>query len=398
MRAGLQPFVARSQAVRMVLMLGVVSLLSDITYEGARSVAGPFLGLLGASGAVIAMVSGIGELLGYGLRLFSGRLAERSGRPWAVMLVGYAVNLLAVPALALLGAWPSAAALMVAERVGKGMRTPARDAMLSHAASRLGHGWGFGLHEAMDQLGAIAGPLIVAAVLARAGGYRGAFLALLVPALAALTTLALAHRYYPHPEELEVSAGALRGVALPRAFWWLVGGACCLAAGFADFPFLAYQLGRQSGLSPVAVPLLYAGAMGVDALAALALGRLWDRFGWPVLIGAVAVSAAAVPLVLLAGRAGMWAGMAAWAVGLGTQESVLRAAVATLVPAGRRSSAFGLFNGLFGFAWFAGSSALGLLSLVSLPAVAALSLGLELAALPFLLVLARAGSQQGMPA
>jgi MFS family permease len=158
-------------ALRFVVLVGVVSLFADMTYEGARAITGPFLATLGASGAVVGVVAGLGELLGYALRLVSGYLSDRTGRYWALMILGYAVNMLAVPLLALAGRWEIAAGLMIAERVGKAIRTPPRDVMLSHASSRLGHGWAFGLHEALDQVGAVVGPLLVAGVLFRTERY-----------------------------------------------------------------------------------------------------------------------------------------------------------------------------------------------------------------------------------
>ena len=184
-------------AFRFVLMLGMVSLFGDMTYEGARSISGPYLGLLGASGAVVGITSGLGEFIGYGLRLISGRLSDRTRRYWAFTILGYAINLLAVPALALTGSWQLAAVLLVTERIGKGIRKPAVDSMLSHAASRVGRGWGFGLHEAMDQIGAIAGPLIIAYVLASGGTYSHSFAILLIPAVAALVFLLIGRFQYP---------------------------------------------------------------------------------------------------------------------------------------------------------------------------------------------------------
>jgi len=376
---------AATVGLRLVVMLGAVSLLSDMTYEGARSVSGPFLASLGAGAVVVATFAGLGELIGYGLRLVSGYLTERSGRPWLVMLVGYSVNLLAVPALALAGAWPAAVALLMVERLGKGVRSPARDALLAHATARMGRGWGYGLHEAMDQVGAVVGPLVVAAVLLRTGSFRTAFAALLLPALLALTMLLVARRAYPRPEELEPKgAVSIRGRELPPGFWVYVAGAACLAGSFADYPLLAFHFVREGLFAPATIPVLYAAAMGVDAVAALVLGNLFDRHRAATLVGAALLSAAAVPLTLLGGRGAALAGMALWATGLGAQESVLRAAVADLVPAARRASAFGIFHGVFGLAWFLGSLAMGLLYQVSLPALAGLSALLAVAAAPML--------------
>ena len=180
------------KAMRFVLLLGVVSLLADVTYEAARSISGPFLAVLGASAALVGLVAGLGELIGYGLRVVSGILSDRTGRYWTMTLLGYAVNLLAVPALALAGRWEVAAVLLIAERFGKSIRTPARDAMLSHAAADVGRGWAFGINEAMDQIGAVLGPLLMAAVLAWKNDYRDGFAILLIPSLLALSVLVIA--------------------------------------------------------------------------------------------------------------------------------------------------------------------------------------------------------------
>ncbi|MGA7305357.1 MAG: MFS transporter [Rhodothermales bacterium] len=348
--------------MRFVVLLGVVSLLADVTYEGARSITGPFLGLLGASATVVGIVAGAGELAGYALRLLSGFLADRTRRYWMFTIFGYAVNLLAVPALALAGHWPAAAALMIAERTGKAIRTPARDAMLSHATSELGHGWGFGLHEAMDQIGAVLGPLLVAGVMFfQQDAYRSAFGVLLIPALLTLAILFIARREYPQPSDLESISTHLTSEGLPVQFWWFLVGAMLLAVGFADFPLIAYHLRRAEVTGESTIPLLYAMAMGVDALAALAFGRLFDRLGPVVLAGAALSAALFSPFVFLGGFRMVVVGMLLWGVGMGAQESVLRAALAAMIPPERRGTAYGLFNGGFGLFWFLGSATLGFL-------------------------------------
>ena len=280
---------SRRRAVRFIVLLGVISLLGDVTYEGARSVTGPFLGALGASAAAVGFVSGLGELVGYGLRLVSGYLSDRTGNYWTIALTGYVVNLLAVPALALAGRWEIAAALIVAERVGKAIRKPARDAMLSHAASEVGRGWGFGLHEAMDQTGAVLGPLIVSAVLFFGGGYRSSFAILLIPALMAICVLAAARFLYPNPRDMEVTSPAPSTGSLPRVFWLYLAAVALVAAGYADYPLIAYHFHKAAVVRPDWIPVLYAVAMGVDAIAALVFGRLYDRSGLVVLAGAAVV-------------------------------------------------------------------------------------------------------------
>jgi MFS family permease len=376
-------------ALRFIVLLGVVSLFADMTYEGARSITGPFLAVLGASGTAVGVVAGLGELIGYALRLVAGVLSDRTRRYWAITFLGYGVNLLAVPLLALAGSWPAAAALMVAERIGKALRTPPRDAMLSHATARVGRGFGFGLHEALDQIGAVLGPLIVTAVLVAQGEYRWGFAVLVIPALIALAVLTLARFLYPHPGELEPTAPALSPAGLPRAYWWYLGAVALVGAGFADFPLIAFHFERTATVPTLWIPTLYAVAMGVDALAAVVFGRLYDRLGLRVLLAAVALSAVAAPLVFAGGMIGALFGMALWGVGMGAQESIMRAAVAGMVAAKRRGTAYGLFNAAFGGAWFLGSALLGVLYDRSLLGLVAFSALAQLLALPLLIRLSR---------
>jgi len=193
--------IAKSSALRFVILIGVVSLFADMTYEGARSITGPYFALLGASGTIVGVVAGFGELIGYGLRLVSGYVSDRTGRYWSITFFGYLMNMLAVPLLALAGSWQLAAILIIAERAGKAIRNPPRDAMLSHATKEMGRGWGFGLHEALDQIGAVLGPLIVTAVLYFKGSYRTGFAVLLIPALLALSVLLVTRLFYPRPRD-----------------------------------------------------------------------------------------------------------------------------------------------------------------------------------------------------
>jgi MFS family permease len=380
---------SRSAALRFVVLLGVVSLFADLTYEGARSVTGPYLALLGASGTIVGLVAGTGELLGYGLRLLSGYLSDRTRRYWAITLLGYGVNLIAVPLLALAGSWPVAAALMIAERTGKAIRTPARDAMLSHATQQTGRGWGFGLHEALDQVGAILGPLLVSAVLYLRGDYRAGFALLLIPALIALGVLLAARVIYPRPQDLEMSTPELKTQGFPRAFWLYLGAVALVAAGYADFPLIAYHFEKTNLLGPAWIPVFYAVAMGVDALAALIFGRLFDRIGLVTLVIVSLLSAFFAPLVFLGDASLALLGVALWGVGLGAQESILRAAVAGMVPADKRGSAYGIFNTGFGLAWFAGSALMGLLYDVSLPTLVAFAIVAQLLAAPLFYLLGK---------
>jgi len=378
--------VAKGTALKFVVLLGVVSLFADMTYEGARSITGPYLAVLGASATVVGLVAGFGELIGYGLRLVSGYLSDRTGRYWAITLVGYAVNMLAVPLLALAGNWEIAALLIVAERTGKAIRTPARDAMLSHATSEIGRGWGFGLHEAMDQIGAVLGPLIVAAVLYVRGDYQTGFVLLLIPALLALGVLVAARLIYPHPGELEVDIPAPATRGFSRVFWLYLAAVGLIAAGYADFPLIAYHFEKAATVSASWIPIFYAIAMGVDALAALVFGWLFDRFGLTILVVVALLSALFAPLVFLGGFALALLGMALWGIGMGAQESIMRAAIAGMIPPDRRGTAYGVFNTGYGVFWFAGSALMGVLYDRSLPLLIVFSVIAQLAAIPLLLL------------
>jgi len=378
-----------NQALRFVLLLGLVSLLSDMTYEAARSINGPYLGLLGGTAAVVGTVAGLGELVGYGLRILSGLLTDRTRRYWAITIGGYALNLLAVPALALAGSWEAAAVLMMAERLGKAVRTPARDAMLSHAAHSMGRGWAFGLHEAMDQVGAMVGPVIVAVVLAWKGSYKLGYAVLLGPALLALGVLLAARWTHPRPGDLEPAAPKEGSQGFSPHFYLYLAAAACMALGFADFPLAAFHMKKTGMFEDQWIPMIYAGAMGVDALSALLLGKWFDKKGLPVLAGATALSAFSAPLIFLSGRTGLLVGMGIWGVALGAQESIVRAVVAGLVPKNRRATGYGIFNSCFGLAWFTGSAAMGFLYGRSIITMAAFSLAAQLAALPFLLLVHR---------
>ncbi len=348
-------------AVWFVVLLGLVSLLADITYESARGINGPYLAYLGASATAVGLVAGLGELLGHGLRIISGIWSDKTRRYWTFTIVGYAVNLLAVPLMALAGQWQWAIGLILMERIGKSIRTPARDAMLSHATSVVGRGWGFALHEAMDQIGGLTGPILMSAVLAWKGNYALAYGMLAIPAALALTTLLSAKLAYPCPQDLE-SKWAHQGKGRFSPLFWQYLSAIALAAvAYADFPLIAYHIKSNDLLKDAWIPLLYAGAMATDGVAALVFGRLFDRFGTRVLIGAFAISCGFAPLAFSENPVWVIAGVGLWGIGLGAIESVVRAAVAGLVPQDRRATGYGVFNTGFGIAWFAGSAAMGAL-------------------------------------
>jgi Major Facilitator Superfamily len=372
-------------ALTFVVLIGVVSLFSDMTYEAARSINGSFLAALGASAVVVGVISGLGELCGYLIRLGSGYVAGRSGRYWLWTYVGYLVNLLAAPALALAGSWQVAVLLIVLERIGKGIRNPPRDAMLSHAGSVIGQGWTFALREALDQTGAMVGPLVVAAILLlRSGSFRLAYAWLVIPAALSLIVLAIGRWRFPHPRSLEQEGAASpQGRSLPRGFWLYLAAMALMAIGYADFNLISFHLQRV-GDPTAAIPLLYALAMGVAALSALVFGRWFDRWGLPALMFAALLSAAFAPLAFLGNLGVAAVGVALWGVGMGIQDSIMSAPISVLVHPDSRANAFGIFNALYGIAWFAGSSAMGIMYSHSIVALVVFSVIAEVAAVAVL--------------
>ena len=374
-------------ALRFVVIIGIVNLFADLTYEGARGIIGPFLGSLGASAAIVGFVAGFGELMGYGLRSVSGYFADKSHRHWAFAFLGYAVNMLAVPALALTGQWPLAAGLVVAERVGRGIRKPTVEAMLSYAGKSIGAGWVFGLNEALDQAGATIGPLLMALVLYFNGGYRTGFGVLLIPALLCLGILVMARLLHPRPHELEEGTGhSLATTNLTRAYWVYLAAGGLIAAGFADFALIGFHFHKANVVPENLIPVFYAVAMASSALASIPLGRIFDRFGPNISLFAFLISAASAPLVFLGGSISALIGMILWGIGMSAQGSLFQAILTGVIPPAKRSTAFGLFDTGYGIAWFLGSAVMGLLYDKSILAVAVFSVILQLAALPILFI------------
>jgi MFS family permease len=374
----------KNAALKFVIAIGIVSLFADWAYEGARSITGPYLAILDASGALVGFIAGFGELLGYGLRIASGKLSERTHQFWPMTLFGYTMQMTAVPLLAWAPNWQIAGLLIVAERIGKAIRNPPRDVMLSHAAKQVGLGFGFGLHEALDQFGALLGPLVVAAMIARHhGDYRAAFASLLVPAILTVILIFTARLLYPKPEDLEAtSVPDVHASGLPTVFWIYLIGAALVAAGFADFSLMAFHFEKAAVIPKIWVPLFYSVAMAVSGVGSLIFGRLFDRAGIWILVPLTLISAASAPLVFLGGFWLALIGSALWGLGMGVHESIIPAAVATMVPQQRRPSAYGTFTAAYGVAWFIGSVIIGKLYDVSLSALIGFSIAAQLLAIP----------------
>ena len=372
---------AKQKALRFVISLGLVSLFADFTYEGGRSIVGPFLASLGASAFFAGAVAGFGEFLGYAIRLFSGRFVDRTHKHWLILSIGYIVNLAAVPLMAIAPSAGVAGALVFGERLGKGLRTPAKNALLAKAGSELGHGKAFGLHEFLDQLGAVLGPLVVSAAVAYSG-YRLGFGVLVVPAALAMLFLWRARGI---GEAESRSRERDSRTQFDRRYYLYLAFSVVTVLGFVHNILYAYHLQYTHRLSPVAIPLMFAFTMGVDALAALGFGWLYDKFGLKVLLALPLFTVPATPLLFLSPSPELiWLGGALWGAAMGLQDATMRSGVATLTPESVRGTAYGVFDAVYGTAWLLGSLLLGWLYGISPQALVIAAVIFQVAALPLL--------------
>lgn len=376
-------------ALYVIILLGFVSLLGDIIYEGARSVSGPYIGLLGAGAAIIGLVSGLGEFIGYALRLVSGYIADRSECYWLMTFIGYGL-LISVPLLAVAGCWEMAAVLLILERIGKAIRSPSRDAILSHATKQVGRGWGFGIHEAMDQIGGIAGPLLFSLVFIMNGSYENGFAVLSLPFILMIAILFIARRKVPSPTKLESDDGGKpdgKKGRLPRIFWIYTLFIMLAVAGFANFQLISYHLKISSIASDAELPLFYALAMGVDGLVALIIGKFYDRSGMRSL---VLLPSLTIPIPFLAFTDSYSCALVSvvlWGAVMGIHETVMRAAIADMSSVHRRGLAYGIFNTTYGASWFLGGTLMGVLYEISIPWIALFALIFQLISIPLLYIL-----------
>jgi len=374
-----------SAAFRFVLVMGIVNLFADTTYEGGASINGPFLGTLGASAAAVSIIAGVGEFFGYSLRSVFGYLSDRTGRYWLLTFAGYIINLLAVPAMALAGNWQVAAALIIAERVGRALRKPTVESMLSYTTGTLGRGWVYGLNTALDETGATIGPLLAALVLFLHGNYRTAYALLVISAVLALISLTVARINFPLPSRLEEGTTAPEK-QLTRAYWLYMVAASFFAAGLMSFELISFHLSRAGIVSQPWIPIFLAISTAFGVLASLVLGRWYDRRGIPVLLGAILCTAAFAPLVFLGGFWLALAGILLWGIGYATQDTLLKAVIAGLLPEGKRSQAFGVFYTGYGGGWLIGSVTTGLLYDRSRLALVLFAVAVQLASLPIFIL------------
>jgi len=380
--------IGSSPAFTFVLTMGVVNLFGDMTYEGGGAINGQFMASLGASAAVVSITAGLGEFLGYTLRSVSGYIADRTGRYWLVTIIGYAINLLAVPAMALAGNWQVAALLILAERIGRAIRKPTVEAMLSYTTGKHGRGWVYGVNTALDETGATLGPLIMALVLLLHGDYRTGYALLLVSSVLALGALAVARINFPVPSRLEKGKTA-QAEGFGRSYWLYMTAAACFAAGLMSYELIAYHLVTAKIVTEFWIPVFLAFSTGCGVIASLVLGKLYDRAPLPTLLTAVFLSSLFSPLAVFGGFSAVLAGMVFWGIGYATQDTLFKALVAGVLPEGKRNLAFGMFYGGYGVGWLVGSVAAGLLYDQSRVALVVFAVAAQLVSLPLFLIASR---------
>lgn len=389
-----------SQAMIFILLFGVVSLLSDMTHEGAASIQGTYLSLIGASAGVIGFISGLGELVGYSLRLIFGKLADKTKKYWPLTIVGYCIDILAVPLLALVGpnGWIFACILLTIQRVGKAIKKPAKDTIMSFAASQEKAGKSFGIQELLDQIGAFLGPIFLYLVMlfnlgdSEFTNYAIGFLFLIIPAIATIVLLLFTKHKFPNPDQFEPEEKIKSKFKLRPSFILYIIGISLFAFGFIDYSLIGMHIGNfytsDSGLiNAKTLPLIYSGAMIIDAIAALAFGKLFDRFGTLALVIATLLSSFFSLFIFEFNSLPMlFIGVAMWGIGMGAQESILKAVVTTMVSKDNRATGYGVFEFSFGIFWFLGSWVMGVLYDYSILIMVIISISSQLVAIPFYII------------
>ncbi len=378
-------------ALAFIVLMGIVSMFSDMTHEGAKSIYGVYLSLAGASAATIGFASGFGEFVGYSFRLVAGFIADRKKNYWTMTIIGYIFNMGAIPALALIpeNGWIYATALIILERMGKAIRHPAKNTLVSFAAAQVGHGKSFAIQEFLDQLGAFIGPVILFVTLYLHKGedtfstYALCFAILGIPAVLTMITLLIARNQYPAPETFDVCETPPSQKHFRQSFIIYLVGICLLALGFADFPLITMHVFRQQLVPSDTLPLLYAGAMLADAFAALFFGWWFDKWGMRVLMVSTAISALfAVFVFSFNALYAVIIGIIMWGIGMGAQETILKSVVSVIVPKESKASGFGVFQTAFGIFWFLGSWLMGALYDIAPNWLVVFSVAVQLAAIP----------------
>ena len=390
------------RAFQLIVFFGLISLFGDIVYEGARSVNGPYLKTLSANAAMVGLIAGLGEFAGYALRLFSGYLADRTKAYWIFTFIGYGL-IIAVPMLALTGVWQVAAVLMVAERLGKAIRAPAKDAIVSSAAKRVGTGKGFAIQEVMDQFGALIGPLIFAAYFALTGGgvktavdYRNAYGLFWIPFVLVMVFAVIAYTKVPDPTKLEPPKKDGEPEKITKLFWIYNAFSFTTVFGFISFALIGFHFKANNVISDTMIPIFYAVAMVADGIAAYVMGNWYDFMkeklkhhgGGLITLASMPVLTAIIPF--LAFTLNPWLALGAavlWGVVMGAHETIMKAGISDITPMKKRGTGYGIFNFTYGLAMLGGSYIAGILYEISLPALCWGVAGVQVLAVVVFLIL-----------
>jgi MFS family permease len=386
------------RAMKLIIFFGLVSLFGDIVYEGARAVNGPYLQTLAVNAAMVGLIAGIGEFSGYAVRLLSGFYADKTKAYWVFTFIGYGL-IIAIPMLSLTGVWQVAAVLMVAERVGKGIRAPAKDSIVSSAAKRIGTGRGFAIQEVLDQIGALTGPLIFTVYFALTGGgnknavdYRHAYGLFWIPFALVMIFAVIAFMQVPDPTKLEPPKKANEPDTITRLFWIYNAFSFFAAFGLVSFAIIGYHFKAKNVISDAMIPVFYAVAMAVDGAAAYVIGTLYDKVkekykhhgGGLVTLIVIPLLSAFIPFFAFT-KSPVLAFVSAVLFGMvmGCHETIMKAAIADITPLHKRGTGYGIFNFSYGMAMLGGGYFAGLLYEISVPmlcwgvvAVQAISLGI----------------------
>lgn len=395
-----------SKAMLFIILFGIVSLFSDMTHEGASSIRGAYLTILGASAGTIGFVSGLGELVGYSMRYVFGKITDRTKKYWPMVIFGYILDIIAVPALALVGenGWVAASALLIFQRMGKAIKKPAKDTIMSFAASQEGVGKSFGIQEMLDQIGAFLGPVLLYLVmLFKTDGsafeiYKRCFAFLFIPGMITIFLLFYTKKKFPNPEAFEPEIKKAQPFKMKKSFIFYIAGISFFAFGFIDYSIVIMHISKNyteiagnfyetsNLINSGTIPLLYAGAMLIDAIAALVFGHMYDKNGLKALVISTIISAPfsffifgmkSIPALIF--------GLILWGIGMGAQESILKAAVTSMVDKKNRATGYGIFECSFGVFWFLGSWLLGTMYEVSIPLMIAISISAQILSIPFYL-------------
>ena len=386
--------IAAGSAMAFIVLMGIVSMFSDMTHEGASSIMGAFLSMAGASAAAIGFVSGLGEFIGYGLRILTGFVADKTKRYWPLIIVGYVVDMGAIPLLALIpkGGWMWACALIIVERAGKAIKKPAKDTLTSFAASQTGQGKGFAIQEFLDQIGAFIGPIILYVTMKLAGSmdpfrlYGLCFLILGIPAVITIALVVISKFKFPNPEKFEAPSKTSEPFKMKKPFVLYLVAISLFAMGYIDFNMITMHTAKLGLIDEKSLPLLYALAMGIDAFSALFFGWLYDKRGIRTLAWSTLIAAPFAVLIFgVTSRTALIIGVLLWGIGMGAQESIMKSAVSSIVPKEGRSTGFGIFQTAFGLFWFLGSWLCGVLYDANITWMVVFSVAMQVLAVPFYL-------------